>query len=59
VIPKPGKNGHYATKKAEGEIDPPEWPKMEFIRIIETAFGSNIVRDAGHRLVKRLLGRRG
>jgi hypothetical protein len=46
VIPKTGRSGHYAIKKAEGEIDPPEWPKME------------PVADVGRALPRRDLGRR-
>ena len=50
-------HGGYAVSTAPGALGTPVWPDKLMRDILAVAFGESfIIRDAGHPVVKRLLG---
>jgi len=49
--------GGYETARARGDLPEPVWPPHPFRKLLEVAFGKNLVTDLDHPLVGRLLGR--
>jgi len=49
--------GGYEISRAVGELSDPVWPPHAFRKLLEVAFGKNLVTDLDHPLVGRLLGR--
>jgi hypothetical protein len=50
--------GCYDVWTAPGDLGTPAWPNVKMRDLIELAFGEkHIIRDAGHPVIRRLLGR--
>ncbi len=50
-------NGRYLAIKAENLPPCETWPKETFSELVALAFGKNLISDADHPVVRRLMGR--
>ena len=48
--------GYYDVSVATGDIPEPEWPDIEFQKILEIAFRDKFINDLDHPVVRRLRG---
>lgn len=48
--------GAYEIYQATGDLPEPEWPEMNFSKILETAFKGRFITDLDHPALRRLRG---
>jgi len=48
--------GAYEVYQANGDLDEPEWPDMDFTKILEIAFKGRFITDIDHPALRRLRG---
>ena len=48
--------GAYEIYKASGELAEPEWPNIDFMKILEVAFKGQYITDLNHPALRRLRG---
>ncbi len=48
--------GAYEVYQATGDLPEPEWPEMEFSKILEIAFKGRFITDIDHPVLRRLRG---
>ncbi len=48
--------GAYEVLTAKTDYSEPDWPKIAFQKILETAFKDNFITDINHPVIKKLKG---
>jgi hypothetical protein len=49
--------GQYSVFKATGNLEEPDWPDLDFNRLMEMAFDGFVIDDRDHPLIQRLTGK--
>jgi hypothetical protein len=49
--------GHYRIMKAEGDLDPPEFPDKPLSELLEMAFKGRVIDSSDHPICRKLRGR--